>query len=192
MTESRYYRDKGRCSKLLTVSNAMKLGSRLSTAILNLRNNISSYTESASIKLTEFVYCVRDWFQQFVLPLYPESPGNFVAIRFLLETPESEIPVTRTSCLRFIELVKQFSYRDKNDFISTISNLINDLVIHRHPEWLDSAQGDYEYYYCAVTGEVVLCGEIQGALTLSGQMWKGETDLIPATRAVLMKAGVLL
>lgn len=170
----------------------MKFGSRLSTAMFNLRYIVSSHGETASIKPTEFVHLVRDWFQQFILPLYPESPDNFVAIQFLLETPQPEIPVTRTSCLKFMELLKHFSYRDRNHFISAISNLINDLVIHRHPEWLDLAQGDYEYYYCAIKDEVVLCGEIHGALTLSGQAWEGEADLIPATRAVLIKAGVLL
>jgi hypothetical protein len=171
----------------------MKLSSRLNNAIFNLRDIVSPYAENASIELTEFVYLIRDWFRQFVLPLYPESPTEFPAIRFLFETPASDLPVTQSSCLRFIELVKQFSYRDRNHFISAISNhLINDLVIHRHPEWLDLAQGDYEYYYCATTDEVVLSGQILGELTLSGQAWKGKTVLIPATRTVLTKAGVTL
>jgi hypothetical protein len=170
----------------------MKLGSRLNVVLFNLRDIVSSHSKSAFIEPTEFVYNIRDCFQQFVLPLYPESPAKFLAIRFLLETPESELPVTRASCLRCIELVKQFSYQDRNHFISEISYLINELVIHRHPEWLDPAQGDYEYYYCPTKDEVVLCGQICGALTLNGQLWEGEADLLPATRTVLMRAGVAL
>jgi hypothetical protein len=170
----------------------MKLGSRLNIVLFNLRDIVSSHAESASIEPTEFVCLIRDWFKKFVLPLYPESPARFLAIRFLLETPESELPVTKASCLRFIELVKQFSYRDRNHFINSISDLVNDLVIHRHPEWLDSAEGDYEYYYCPTTDDVVLLGEICGVLTLSGQGWEGEAALIPATRAVLMRAKISL
>ncbi len=170
----------------------MKLSSRLNNAIFSLRDIVSPYSENESIEPTEFLYLIRDWFQQFVLPLYPESPTKFPDIRFLFKTSVSDIPVTQSSCLRFIELVKQFSYRDRNHFISTISDSINVLVIHRHPEWLDLAQGDYEYYYCATTDEVVLSGQILGELTLSGQEWKGETVLIPATRTVLMRAGVPL
>jgi hypothetical protein len=171
----------------------MKLSSRLNNAIFNLRDIVYPHAESESIEPTEFVYLIRDWFRHFVLPLYPESPTKFPAIRFLFETPAFDLPVTQSSCLGFMESVNQFNYRDRNDFISAISDhLINDLVIHRHPEWLDLAQGDYEYYYCATTDEVVLSGEILGELTLSGQEWKGETVLIPATRTVLMRAGVPL
>jgi hypothetical protein len=170
----------------------MKLGSRLNNAVLNLRNALSFYDERPLIEPVDFVPLVRDWFQQFVLPLYPDAPDRFLAIQFLFETPEYEIPVTKSSCLRFIDLIKQFSYSDQNDFIRAIAELINNLVIHRHPEWLDLAQGDYEYYYCVETDEVVLSGKILGLLTLSGENWGGEANLVPATRSILKKAGVQL
>jgi hypothetical protein len=169
----------------------MKFNSRLNTAIVNLRNISASHTDDQLVEPTKFVCHIRYWFLQFVLPLYPKSSEYFLAIQFLLEIPEPEIPATIASCSRFVRLIEKFSYRDRNDFINSISYLINDLVIHRHPEWLDSCEGDYEYYYCATTDEIILLGEIRGTLKLNGQTWKGEAALIPATRSVLIKAGVL-
>lgn len=170
----------------------MKLNSRINAAVTTLRDIASSHSNCASIEPIVFVQQIRVWFQQFILPLYPKSPQDFLAIQFLLETPESEIPASTASCSRFIKSVEQFSYQDRNHFIRAIADLINDLVIHRHPEWLDPLQGDYEYYYCPTTGEVVLCGEFGGVLTLSGQIWEGEVALRPAKRTALVKVGVLL
>lgn len=170
----------------------MKFNSRLNAALTTLRKVVSSHSNCKSTGTVVFVQQIRVWFQQFILPLYPESPEEFLAIQFLLGTPESEIPATTASCSRFIQSVEQFGYQDRNHFIRSIAGLINGLVIHRHPEWLDPLQGDYEYYYCPTTGEVLLCGEFGGVLTLSGHIWEGEVALHPATRTVLVKVGVLL
>ena len=170
----------------------MKLNSRLNAAVTTLRDIVSSHSICASVEPIVLVQQIRVWFHQFILLLYPKSPQDFLAIQFLLETPESEIPATTASCSRFIQSVEQFSYQDKNHFIRAIADSINDLVIHRHPEWLDPLQGDYEYYYCPRAGEVLLCGELGGVLTLSGQIWEEELTLHPAKRTALVKVGVLL
>ncbi|MBD1918348.1 MULTISPECIES: hypothetical protein [Cyanophyceae] len=115
----------------------MKFNSRLNAAVTTLRDVISSHRNCKSIGTVVFVQQIRVWFQQFILPLYPESPEEFLAIQFLLGTPESEIPATTASCSRFIQSVEQFRYQDRNHFIQSLAGLINDFVIHRHPKWLD-------------------------------------------------------
>ncbi|MBD2089931.1 hypothetical protein H6F67_08700 [Microcoleus sp. FACHB-1515] len=170
----------------------MKFNSRLSAAVTALRDIVSAQGERESSQPAVFIQQIQGWFEQFILPLYPESPKQFLAVRFLLETPVAEIPATPASCSRFKQFVEKFSYRDRSNFIRSIANLINDLIIHRHPDWLDPLQGDYEYYYCPTTDEVVLEGECGGTLTLSGQPWDGGKSLVPAKRSILVKAGVLL
>jgi hypothetical protein len=169
----------------------MKFNSRLKNAVTTLREIASSQGNCESINPAIFVQQIRVWFQNFILPLYPKSPKEFLGIQFLLETSDSEIPSTTASCLKFIQSVERFSYRDRNQFIQSIADFINDLVIHRHPLWLDPLQGDYEYYYCSTTSEVILCGEFGSELTLSGETWERNTVLLPAKRSVLVEAGVL-
>ncbi|MBH8564912.1 hypothetical protein I8748_22465 [Nostoc sp. CENA67] len=165
----------------------MKFYTRLNIAITTLKDIVHSQHDCN----LSFVRKIREWFQQKVLPLYPQSVEDFLAIKFLLETPESEIPITRESCSRFVHCVEKFTYQDRNQFISSVAGLINDLVIHRHPELLDPFQGEYEYYYCPATDEIILCGEIGGSITLTGQMWEKDASLFPAKRSTLLLAGIL-
>ncbi|GAC1462204.1 MAG: hypothetical protein NVSMB70_08710 [Chamaesiphon sp.] len=170
----------------------MKFNTRISIALNRLIEIACSYSEKQLNSPVALARAIREWVRPFILPLYPKSPKNFIEIKFLLETPDSEIPVTQEGCLCFLESVKKFVYRDRNDFICSVAYLINKLVILRHPEWLDSYEGDYEYYYCFETDEIVLLGQFTGTITLDGTEWKENAMLLPAKRSVLVKAGLRL